>query len=139
MERMRVRWKRFMKSILTFKAPTPQNDQTLKQFVGNLLTYCLSVLDHFVGLVLKWPTHFSPIFHFYTPLSIQAFVTFSRDIEMEQWAKMGWACNYLQACVRLLEVISEAYLEPAKCLRWNVFAKIVDDLKPIVFDKLFSP
>ena len=26
---------------------------TLKQFVGNLLTNCLSMLDHFVGLALK--------------------------------------------------------------------------------------
>ena len=26
---------------------------TLKQFVGNLLTNCLSVFDHFVGLALK--------------------------------------------------------------------------------------
>ena len=26
---------------------------TLKQFVGNLPTYCLSVFDHFVGLALK--------------------------------------------------------------------------------------
>ena len=132
-------WNDFLNPLSAY--PTKWSN-TLKQFVGNLLTNCLSVLDHFVGLALKWPTHFSPIFLFYTPLSIQAFVTFSRDKEMEQWAKMGWACNYLQcinACVRLLELISEAYLEPAKCLRWNFFAKIVDDLKPIVFDKLFSP
>ena len=27
---------------------------TLKQFVGNLMTNCLSVFDHFVGLALKW-------------------------------------------------------------------------------------
>ena len=26
---------------------------TLKQFVGKLLTNCLSVFDHFVGLVIK--------------------------------------------------------------------------------------
>ena len=26
---------------------------TLKQFVGNLPTYCLSVFDHFVGLAIK--------------------------------------------------------------------------------------
>ena len=26
---------------------------TLKQFVGNLLTNCLTVFDHFVGLALK--------------------------------------------------------------------------------------
>ena len=26
---------------------------TLKQFVGNLTTNCLSVFDHFVGLVFK--------------------------------------------------------------------------------------
>ena len=27
---------------------------TLKQFVGNLPTNCLSVFDHFVGLAVKW-------------------------------------------------------------------------------------
>ena len=27
---------------------------TLKQFVGNLPTNCLSVFEHFVGLALKW-------------------------------------------------------------------------------------
>ena len=27
---------------------------TLKQFVGNLPTNCLSVFGHFVGLALKW-------------------------------------------------------------------------------------
>ena len=30
---------------------------TLKQFVGNLPTNCLSVFDHFVGLALKGLTH----------------------------------------------------------------------------------
>ena len=30
---------------------------TLKQFVGNLLTNCLSVFDHFVDLVLKRLSH----------------------------------------------------------------------------------
>ena len=38
---------------LTPSAPTPQNDQTLKQFVGILSMNCLSVFDHFVGFVLK--------------------------------------------------------------------------------------
>ena len=32
--------------------PTKWSD-TLKQFVGNLRTNCLSVFDHFVGLALK--------------------------------------------------------------------------------------
>ena len=32
--------------------PTKWSD-TLKQFVGNLPTNCLSVFDHFVGLTLK--------------------------------------------------------------------------------------
>ena len=39
---------------------------TLKQFVANLLTYCLSVFDHFVGLALKGlrflAVHFVKIF-----------------------------------------------------------------------------
>ena len=30
---------------------------TLKQFIGKLLTNCLSVFDHFVGLVLKGLKH----------------------------------------------------------------------------------
>ena len=38
---------------LTLYAPTPENGQTLKQFVGKLLANCLSVFDHFVGLALK--------------------------------------------------------------------------------------
>ena len=38
---------------LTLSAPTPQNGQTLKQFVGILSTSCVSVFDHFVGFVLK--------------------------------------------------------------------------------------
>ena len=36
-----------------YKCSTPRNGETLKQFVGNLLTNCLSVFDHFVGLALK--------------------------------------------------------------------------------------
>ena len=39
--------------ILTFQVSTLQNGQTLKQFVGKLLTNCLSVFDLFVGLALK--------------------------------------------------------------------------------------
>ena len=40
-------------SHLTLSAPIPQNGQTLKQFVGNLTTNCLSEFDHFVILALK--------------------------------------------------------------------------------------
>ena len=32
--------------------PTKWSD-TLKQFIGQLMTNCLNVFDHFVGLVLK--------------------------------------------------------------------------------------
>ena len=32
---------------------------------------CLSVFEHFVGLVLKGLTHFMPMFYFYTPLKRQ--------------------------------------------------------------------
>ena len=35
---------------------------TLKQFVGNLPTNCLSVFDHFVGLAFQGLTYFVPIF-----------------------------------------------------------------------------
>ena len=42
---------------ITFVNPLDANftkwSNTLKQFVSNLVTNCLSVLDHFVGLVLK--------------------------------------------------------------------------------------
>ena len=38
---------------LTLLAPISQNGQTLKQFVGKLLTNCLSVFDQFMGLALK--------------------------------------------------------------------------------------
>ena len=35
---------------LTLQAPTLQNGQTLKQFVGFLPTNCLSVFGHFFGV-----------------------------------------------------------------------------------------
>ena len=37
----------------TLNANPTKWSNTLKQFVGNLPTNCLCVLDHFVGLVLK--------------------------------------------------------------------------------------
>ena len=43
-----------------YKCSTPRNGETLKQFVGNLLTNCLSVFDHFVGLALKGLNRFFP-------------------------------------------------------------------------------
>ena len=36
-----------------FRANFTKWSNTLKQFVGNLPTNCLSVLDHFMGLALK--------------------------------------------------------------------------------------
>ena len=36
-----------------FSANFTKWSNTLKQFVGNLSTYCKSVFDHFVGLALK--------------------------------------------------------------------------------------
>ena len=39
--------------LLTLLAPTPQNSQTLKQFVGNSPTICLSVFHNFRGQALK--------------------------------------------------------------------------------------
>ena len=38
---------------------------TLKQFVGNLPTNCLSVFDHFVKLALKWLIAATSVFFFY--------------------------------------------------------------------------
>ena len=43
-----------------YKCSTPRNGETLKQFVGNLLTNCLSVFDHYVGLALKGLNRFFP-------------------------------------------------------------------------------
>ena len=40
-------------SINPFSANFTKWSNTLKQFIGNLATNCLSVFDHFVGLVLK--------------------------------------------------------------------------------------
>ena len=37
----------------SFKANFLKWSNTLKQFVGNLPTNCLSVFDHFMGLALK--------------------------------------------------------------------------------------
>ena len=42
-----------MPKLLTLLAPTPQNGQTLKQFVRNSQTICLSVFDNFAGQTLK--------------------------------------------------------------------------------------
>ena len=42
-----------LRSINPLNANLTKWSNTLKQFVGNLPTNCLSVFDHFVGLVLK--------------------------------------------------------------------------------------
>ena len=46
-------WKRLVASINPFSANFTKLSNTLKQFVGNLPTNCLSVFDYFVGLALK--------------------------------------------------------------------------------------
>ena len=51
--------------VLTLEAPTPQNGQTLKQFVGKLPTNCLSVFDYFVGLALEFISIFHEINFYY--------------------------------------------------------------------------
>ena len=46
--------KKTILSVLTLQAPISQKlPHTLKQFVGKLPTNCLSVFDHFVGLMYK--------------------------------------------------------------------------------------
>ena len=40
-------------SINPFNANPTKWSNTLKKFVGNLLTNCLNVFDHFVGLALE--------------------------------------------------------------------------------------
>ena len=42
------------KSLNPLSANLTKWSNTLKQFVGNLPTNCLSMFDHFVGLALKW-------------------------------------------------------------------------------------
>ena len=45
--------------------------------------------------------NFSPMFHFYTTWKRQktfGFLTFSRGIEMEHWAKMGWSIRKWDHC-----------------------------------------
>ena len=43
----------FLQCLYPLSANPTKLSNTLKQFVGNLLTNCLSVFDHFVGLALK--------------------------------------------------------------------------------------
>ena len=57
-----MRWslKSFFKDILKLNSLSANPTKwwnTLKQFVGNLPTNCLSVFDHFVGLVLERVKH----------------------------------------------------------------------------------
>ena len=47
---------RKLKHLNPLSANITKWSNTLKQFVGNLQTNCLSVFDHFVGLELKWLT-----------------------------------------------------------------------------------
>ena len=48
-----------------FSANTRKWSNTIKQFVGNLSTNCLSVFDHFVRLALKGlAKHIWPIIHY---------------------------------------------------------------------------
>ena len=44
--------------VLTIEAPIPQNGQTHSKNPSAITTNCLNVFDHFVGLALKWLTHF---------------------------------------------------------------------------------
>ena len=48
---------------LTLLAPISQNGQTLKQFVGNLPTNCVSVFDYFVGFWRKGLRYSSLFFY----------------------------------------------------------------------------
>ena len=51
---------------------------------------CLSVFDHFRGLVLKRLIHFLPMFPYYNPSKHQeTAVWFSGDIKREHWPEMG--------------------------------------------------
>ena len=63
---------------LTVLPPISQNGQTLKQFVGNLPTNCLSVFDHFVGLARKG------FFSFKTLRKLYSFIVYYCPIVLSQ-------------------------------------------------------
>ena len=46
----------------------------------------LNVFDHFLGLALKVLTHFTLMFHFYTPWKRQK----TRGKELEHWHNIIW-------------------------------------------------
>ena len=62
-----------------FSANFTKWSNTLKQFVGNLLTNCLSVFDHFVGLVLKGLRHLSPCQKCWTNLGLGETSPYAND------------------------------------------------------------
>ena len=62
-----------------------------------LINKILLIKNCWLDLKLKTPslwirdffTHFSPMFHFYTPWKAFGFLMFSKGIEIEHWIKMG--------------------------------------------------
>ena len=56
-----LRKKQRIKAVNPFSANFTKWSNTLKQFVGNLPTNCLSVFDHFIGLALKGLINFVKI------------------------------------------------------------------------------
>ena len=53
MQKLRKDLRLFFQQFNPFSANTTKWSNTLKQFVSNLATNCLSVFDHFVKLALK--------------------------------------------------------------------------------------
>ena len=74
---------------LTLYVPTPKKwSNTLKQFVGNWQTNCLSVLDHFVGLALKRLTHEMNMNERYDIIGLKYSLKFAYYLEMIFWKRL---------------------------------------------------
>ena len=56
-------WKYQESRVNSLSAKPTKRSSTLKQFVANLPTNCLSVFDHFVKLALKGLMTFDTVFH----------------------------------------------------------------------------
>ena len=66
---------------------------TLKQFVGNLPTNCLSAFDHFVELALKGLTYFMPQYLSITPWKVPlCFQGVEKETSGMEWVNM---CTWL--------------------------------------------
>ena len=78
-------WRVFLLCFNPLSANPRKWSNTLKQFVGNLPTNCLSVFGHFLGLALKGLKHFSTYFYFGNPLGKLSTFYHSRNLILTFW------------------------------------------------------